>query len=241
MADDIHFLVFKDNLSPRTFRVSLGWISRLGLVFSIILSVTFLASGLAIRNYYLAKTANPIKVQDLEREIGELKNANKSLETKLAAPPQQSAQQAAQPPAQTAGSIEAPPQGVSTLFKSATQLPADSVPIQMVQTTATWKNKTLNVHFNIQYTKGDGGNQQGHILILARGPNTLLAYPEGVMNNSNETSLFNPDAGEYFSVSRFRETTAEFGPVDKPSMITEVNAILFDLKGNILQFARIKP
>src|SRR5262249_21065939 len=67
----------------------------------------------------------------------------------------------------------------------------------------------------------------GRIVILARGPSTLLAYPEKVLNSGSEAALIGPERGEYFSVSRYRETRAEFGPIANLESLQEVAILIF--------------
>lgn len=106
---------------------------------------------------------------------------------------------------------KSPPQLFSALPKSLMDSGlTPSPPISLQNPRIAWKGKSLKVHFNIGYIKGDGGNQQGRIVLLARGKNTLLSYPDSVLEAAGSTNLIKPEAGEYFSVSRFREVRAEF-------------------------------
>jgi hypothetical protein len=111
----------------------------------------------------------------------------------------------------------------------------------MIAPRVTWRGKTLRVDFNLQYTHANKGSQQGKILILARGPETLLAYPDSAFAPVGSPSLVLPDHGEYFSVSRFREVNAEFGPLRSTNVIQEVEILLFNKEGKLIVYQRVKP
>src|SRR6185295_18743666 len=72
-----------------------------------------------------------------------------------------------------------------------------------------------------------GGNQQGRIVILARGPATVVAYPEQAFNPGSSPALIAPERGEYFSVSRYRETRAEFTGFANTDVLKEVEILIF--------------
>lgn len=96
----------------------------------------------------------------------------------------------------------------------------------------------INVRFNLLYTLTDGGHQQGRIVIVARGPGILLAHPYAVIQESSAGFLINPEAGEFFSVGKFREVRAEF-PIPDSSLLSsrriqEIQAFLFSQKGELL-------
>ena len=103
----------------------------------------------------------------------------------------------------------------------------------------TWVGKSLRVHFAIAYVRDDRGNQQGHIVVLARGPAALLAYPDEVLNMADTENLIVPAKGEYFSVSRFREVNAEFPPVRNQKEIREVETLIYDSDGHLLIHRKI--
>jgi hypothetical protein len=103
----------------------------------------------------------------------------------------------------------------------------NAVTVKIQNLKAQWtSDKKVRIHFDLQYVKTDGGNQQGRIVILARGPETLLAYPDGVLNRTGAGSLISPDQGEYFSVSRFREVKAEFGPMRSTSSLEDLEVLI---------------
>ncbi len=102
-----------------------------------------------------------------------------------------------------------------------------------------WVGKKLRVGFAIQYVRADGGSQQGRILILGRGPDTVVAYPEGAVGAAGSPALLNPDRGEYFSVGRYREVRADFPAVASESSIKTVEVLLLSQSGQVLIYDRI--
>ena len=92
----------------------------------------------------------------------------------------------------------------------------------------SWKNETLHVDFNIQYISADGRNQQGHIVVVAAGPDRMLSYPSGVVNPPGSEEMLAPERGEYFSVSHFREVNAELSGIRSPDSIKNVEIRIYD-------------
>jgi hypothetical protein len=102
------------------------------------------------------------------------------------------------------------------------------------------KSNRLQVKFAIQYTADDGKNQQGRIVLLARGPSGILAYPEGVLNEMRAETLLAPERGEFFSVGRYREVINEFDlPPTNPSQWKEIEVLIFQSDETLLLRERI--
>lgn len=130
------------------------------------------------------------------------------------------------------------------LFKALpdqTQTPAGDIPITLGAPSARWNGKTLAVRFNLQYISKTPGGQQGRIIILARGPGTVLAHPSSVFQEVGKDYLIDPNKGEYFSVSRYRETKADFGPISSHDSIKEVEVLVLSSTGQILIHHKIIP
>jgi hypothetical protein len=118
--------------------------------------------------------------------------------------------------------------------------PAD-VPIILGSPSARWNGKTLAVRFNLQYISKASGGQQGRIVILARGPGMILSHPGQVFQETGKDILIDPNKGEFFSVSRFRDTKADFGPISSRDAISEVEVLVLSTSGQLLIHEKIVP
>jgi len=74
-AESITVLVFKDNFAARSFQLPIAWVSRFGLIVGALSGVTLLTAGAALRFYWLARKADPVRVMDLEQEVADLREA----------------------------------------------------------------------------------------------------------------------------------------------------------------------
>lgn len=258
-VNDVTVLVFKDNFSSRTFRIPLSWISRFGFALGACAAASLILLFLTVKYYRMARNSNPVRVMELEGELDELRASYKSVEAKASAASLAAATKPAPAPAdKPAGAASPVPVPTVTVTATATPSAANPVtptratlfsavplsklakmpdpatlPFKLVQSKVVWRKNTLSVQFAIQYTSEDGGNQQGRIVILARGARTLMTYPEKVMNVAGADSLLQPDQGEYFSVSRFREVKADFGPVPTDTLKT-AEVLIFNTQGDLL-------
>lgn len=238
-SNRVTILVFKDNFVSRTFQVPLAWISQVGMGLAAvgILSAIFLAFG--IKYYRIAIKTDPSRVQALEEELGDLRASYELLQNKALSPSQVIANPNA--PESAAGDSVVTPQltrpslfGALPSTQSTTLPPISSLPFRLEQIRTSWRGKSLEVNFNLIYHREDGGSQQGRILILARGPETLLAYPEGSLNRAGHDVLLKPKNGEYFSVSRFRQVRAEFSQFLRKEALQDVEILIFNANGELL-------
>lgn len=234
MSERLTLVVFKDHLSSRTLTVRLAWLRAFALALMSVIGLAVIASALFLNAYRktiaTGSVANSIRVEELERESSELKTAYESIKN-------QALNSAG------GGAILA---GASHSFSL---LPAESVleklpapeglPFRLEGIKAQWKGQTLQIRSAIEYSKEDGGNQQGHFIVLVRGPRSLAAYPDGAFDAAGATALIKPDAGEFFSVSRYREVKAEFGPFAKRDDVQSIEIFIFDLKKRLVFMNRI--
>jgi len=238
--ENISVLVFKDDRTSRSFRISLAWLSAAGIFAGLVCAVALTCAVVALKNYRMAKNASPAKIAAMEQEIEELRKTNLSLETR-----------AHQEPVSTAPPVSVPEtarqQVKPVLFsalppESAAAIPdRASLPISISSPVVFWKKNALAIRFSIQYTKGDGGNQQGRIVLVARGPELVMAYPDNIFNPAGAATLITPSRGEFFSVSRFREVYAEFGPVSSHARLKEVEIMIFNQEGQIIFSEKAVP
>jgi hypothetical protein len=251
--EDVTVVVFKDNFAARSFKVPLGWVSRLGAGVGLLLLSTALVSLVAVKYYRIAHQGDPARIGSLEEEIHELQTTNETLQAKakaaldaaaaavknVAVQPQPTAapvavQPVTPPPTIPTAKAQAVPitAGNVLLFRDlplGVLAPTDpaAIPISVVTPKVTWKGKNLGVRFAIQYSGQSGGNQQGRIVVIARGPSSMLSYPDTVFNLGSSATLIAPEQGEYFSVSRYRETHAEFTGITNPASLKEVEILIF--------------
>lgn len=231
-------MVFKDNLVARTFCVPLGWLSRFGGLIGLILVTCVILAATAARFYELSRKGDPGRADLLQSRIASLQEQLKQAQDNPAG------QSASLPgPADSVGA----PSRQSLLFSAlpaSTQAPPGDpkqVSIRLQNPKLTWIGQKLNVEFALAYSLEDGGSQQGRIIILARGPETLLAYPEASLNGAESGWLVAPEHGEYFSVSRYREVKAEFGPLENRSALRQVQALIFSQSGQLLIEQTLEP
>jgi hypothetical protein len=263
--EDLTVLVFKDNSAARTFRVPMQWISKLGLIAGAIMAVAVLGIFLTLKSYLAAhqalRSADPAYVQDLEQEVTSLR-AKALSQTQTAPAPIVVPTQATTPtvtansnpvplptvtvtvtPTPRHGSSAVAPGGAFSALPSSTEAPpaaADS-PISIYEPRVSWHGHTLSIRFFIQYLREDKGNQQGRIIMLARGPDTILTYPDGVLNPTESPALLAPEKGEYFSVSRVREVKTDFGPMKSTTSLREIEVFLFGQNGRLLVHQSLSP
>lgn len=258
----VNVVVFKDQQVARTFELPLGWLSRLSWAIAGLFALLVGLSAIAIHEYRLARRFDPSRIVDLEQQLRELRDAQgHSTRTAPVTPPQAPTTEALAPPAAgvapvptvtvtltpTAGGA-ASPAGEAPLFQA---LPAGSAlpdatqteqtPVKIQAPKATWSGNSLRLRFALQYTGPANGNLQGRIAVIARGSDTVLGYPDGIFGNGNGTALLHPEKGEYFSVSRFRDTQVNFAPVRSRASIQTLDLLLFSLDGKLLMHQKITP
>ncbi len=218
-------------------------------------------------HYYFENLRNsPGKVRSIESQISELRAEKIKLQAELekaqtqpvAIPNSPAAQ-----PSQAAGQLQdlslgasAPPPGpiiahlsginynqlnsLQLLSAADGSFPDPStLKFQLVQPKARWNGKLLNFKYAVQYAKDDGGNQQGRIIILARGKDQFFVHPKGSIQIGTAGPWLASEKGEYFSVSRYREGQAQFGPAISTSSIEEIWILFFDLEKHLLKIESV--
>jgi hypothetical protein len=248
---NVTVLVLKDNLVSRSFELPVAWFTRLGWMLGGAIGLTVLSLGIATYWGVRYHWTESERVRELELQNETIKNRLAQLDptafqdaTSLT-PTQPTVSAPAPVPSQAAATVVAAnaPVPLPTVALAAPAQPA--APTSAAQASSglnfrlnspqlSWRGRTLQVRSAIQYIADDGGNQQGRIVILARGPDTLMAYPKGVLDTNQAKSLINPLRGEFFSVSRMRPIQADFGPLDADDTFTEVTVMILSQAGKLL-------
>lgn len=234
-------MVFKDNLSTRTFRVPLRWITQFGWLLFLLFLITGTSTGLAVRYFLKSSSANrgnylnSPKITELETQLKEAQARIATLAAKEVTP------EASILPIVNPATVSqsSPLNSKPYLFKGLPdqiQAPPSevAVPIAMTSPVVNWDEKYLKVKFNLEYVSSTPGGQQGRLFLIARGPGVLYTYPAEIIQSVGTDSLFNPNKGEYFSVSRFRETKASFGPISSKKLVNEVEVVVLSSNGQLL-------
>jgi hypothetical protein len=114
-------------------------------------------------------------------------------------------------------------------------------PVKLSTVRFTLDRTNLKFQFFIQFV-GEKGPQQGRIFLIARGPGSLLTYPSSTINAAGVSpTLFSPlEKGEFFSVSRFRETRGSLGPINPQQLPKTLEIFLFSLTGQLI-LAKTEP
>ncbi len=229
MKEKLTLVVFKDHLSSRTLNLSLAWLRRAGLAIIAVILLALVCAGLFFKAYTRANLSSGSalrdRIQELERELGDTKSSYDSLKATLSGKSSVSGGYfAAVPPSALKGSLP----------------PRDSLPFRLEAYKATWKGNTLRFHTALEYVADDGGNQQGHFVLMARGTDKIYAYPENVFSPAGSETLMKADSGEYFSVSRYREINADFGPVQSRSDIRSIELLIFNTERELIFVDRVQ-
>ncbi len=234
MSERLTLVVFKDHLSSRTLTIRLAWLRAFGLALLSVIGLAVIAAALFFNAYRktigTGSVANTLRVEELEKEAAESKAAYEAIKSQALS-------------GATGGAILAGGGSSFSLLPAESvleKLPApDTLPFRLEAIKAQWKGSTLQIRSAIEYSKEDGGNQQGHFMIFVRGPQSLSAYPDGAFDAAGTATLIKPDAGEFFSVSRYREIKADFGPFARRDEIQSIEILIFDQKKRLIFLNRI--
>jgi len=252
--DQLTVLVFKDNFTARTFRIPVKWVNQFGWLLAVSFLTAFLCIGIAVqvsvsratRSHFQSSNQDPqaqLRIHDLETQLKDAQDRIQTLSiSNTAAPPAENSDAPVIDPALL--SVSSPISSKPFLFRALPdqiQPAPTEVPITLGAPSARWNGRTLAVRFNLQYVSKNPGGQQGRIVILARGPGMVLAHPSQVFQEVGKDVLINPNKGEFFSVSRYRETKADFGPILTHEDIKEVEVLVLSSTGQMLIHEKIIP
>ncbi len=228
MSDRLTLVVFKDHLSSRTLTVRLAWLRAFALALLSVIGLAIIAAALFFNAYRKTLSssgvATGIRVEELEKDLAETRLAYESVK-------QQALNQAGD-------------NGLAGAQYSFSLLPAESVleptpsreslPFRLEKMKAEWKGQRLQIRSAIEYFRDDGGNQQGHFIILTRGGDSLAVYPDGAFTSAPAPVLIRPEGGEFFSVSRYREIKGDLGPFARRNDVTSVEIFIFDPRKRLI-------
>lgn len=216
----------KDHWHARSFRVSLPRLYR--WIFAWLLTLLLLA-GLSVGLFFLwakskTQTSDPETAQKLkqaEQQTTTLEAENQELRNTLkkAAP--------------TAGNPEFSLLPLETFVAGIT--PRDQLPFKVIPPNVAIKNSELVFSTALEYTKNDGGSQQGHFLILAAG-NSLTTYPAKNFGLKEGKPVLDPESGEYFSVGRYREINAKFTGVTNKAQVQTFAIYIFNKVSKLIYY-----
>ena len=237
MNEKLTVVLFRNHLTSRTFEVSLKKLERIGISFVIAIflalfsALFFVRAGVKMMNTEGGRSLQ--RAEELEKQLAEMRTSYEALQSHISG-------------TSNPGSAITPSSMRSILFTSIptaslrSPIPSrDSLPFRLDSLKAHWQGNFLNVTTAIEYTRGDEGTQQGNFFLMAQGPQNLYAHPEGAFGEAGAETLMEPESGEYFSVARYREVRARFGPVERHDQITNISILLFDRNKNLIYFDRI--
>ena len=236
--------VHQGALNPRTFKIPLSWVHRMTGLGWALAALSLFSSLYAAREYFSERTARPELVAALENEVQELKIALEKKGTSLtpvasspenSAAPQDPKASEQRPPEAPGTPMEGKPGVWSGLAEQiATPPPGASPPIRLEDGKLAWQGKYANFSITVLFRDPGRGSQQGHLVALGRSNDRIFSHPEGVLNVSSGSALFDPERGEYFSVSHFRSLRFRLGPFDSPEQLKEVQVFAFDLNNKLI-------
>ncbi len=219
----------------------------------IVIAITLVIAGLGYlsAHYYLENLkSSPQKLRDYESQLASIKAERDRLTSELEKENESAVDETQDPnasnePPPPATPGENPVSSAKTIINSVNSLQwvnvpegsfpgADQLRFRVLEPKLKWKGRYLHLRYAIQYTKNDGGNQQGRILILARGKDQVFVHPKGTLQTQLSGPWLTPERGEYFSVSKYREGNAEFGPVASTSAIDDVLILIFNSDKQLL-------
>lgn len=216
---DLGVLVFSEDLPSRTLKLPKKWFPVLGYLFfcsAVIALTTTATSVFYFRKYRALKQGAPTHLAP-------------QTESKPSTPPPPAKEEAPfkndEPLAPAINSAD-----FAYFGKKAVAAPKINITAPKLE----WNGQSLDVKFQIQYIATDGLNQNGRIVLVARGNGIILTYPKTVITKPGVDSPLTINQGETFSVGRFRQVQASLGPITQRDSIYSLEVFIFDREGNLL-------
>lgn len=233
LSDDLTVVLLRGNGSPRTFRLSLPALQRslttLGFFFAIAVVAAVLLLVLNIFRFSTDHTQHSAaapsaptssskaseendprkEIEDLRADITRL-NAIANSRKDLA--------------------VGSNPGLIQFFGPASVMQPNESLQVKNVKVVHGGKDD-LYVDFELHNVNEEPKPIRGYIVVLAKTPSQLLAYPEGVFSTAQNIVL-DFTKGETFGVTRFRQVRAQFpGLAGKKA---KFEALLFANDGTVL-------
>jgi hypothetical protein len=208
--------IFHETSAPKTFEVSFKFLQQFSFLISSIVLFAFACFFLCLR-FIIHGSAFSSRPQTSEMKITELHKQVQSLELALKE--------------KTASGNS---WGNLLLFPKEylTELPdQEFLPFSIIEPKVHIEKTELLIQFALEYIQ-DKGNQQGKIIVILKGSGNYFCYPESALQGNNDSFLIDPKAGEFFSMSRYREVRAHFHmqPKSNVDYILEIYIFNKDLK-----------
>jgi hypothetical protein len=241
--------VHHENLNPRTFRVPVRWIHQASWMAWLLVSLTLASGAYSIREFFSQRSARPEVLSELENEVQNLKIALEKkgsssapgVSTPAGAPLQDSKATDVRPSPAPGLPLDGKEGVWNGLAEQITVPPAGTeASIRFEDARIEWQGKYAIFNLNVLYRDPGKGSQQGHLVALGRSNDRIFAHPEGVLNTSSGSALFDANRGEYFSVARFRVLKTRFGPFESNDQLREVQVFAFDLNNKLIRIQTYK-
>lgn len=228
LSNDLTLVLIRGNGAPRTFNLPLPKLKRnivlLAGIFLILATTSCVFAALYIHQNYLASTPPVMTEEDRVR----LESVN-DLSANLA-----DAQAALESRKKLhMGENDKGGTPVTLLGPTSTILANSPVQIDKPTVKRQQGSADVTIEFNLQNTRPDQDRIRGYIVILAKTPKSVYAYPEGAIS-IDENILVNFAKGETFGISRSRATVATFHDVKAEKGELSFQIFIFSHTGQIL-------
>lgn len=232
-TNDVTLVLIRGNGSPRTFNLPLPKLRRnllllAGLVFGLA-TASLVLSILYLRGRYTVAPITQISEVDRQR----LENTNELTEelAKAQAALEGRKKLVSEPGKKTDTPIN--------MLSSVSSLAADP-PVQINRPVIRRleNSRDVTIEFELQNRNPEQSRIRGYIVILAKTPSGVYAYPEGAFS-IDENVILNFAKGETFGISRFRTTVATFSDLRAERGKLAFQIFVFSSTGEILNMLHV--
>jgi hypothetical protein len=263
-SEDLTVVLIRGNGSPRSFRLSLKALHRsltaLGFLFALSVLASVVLLGISISGpgtAGLLASQQPEQAEQSEEGVLEEDETGQAGRWGIFRPREPARddselqqevtglrQDIARLNAQLEGRRELPDQAsvLLQLLGPRSSLVPEAQSMMRVRNPVTVRDqatKQLLLDFELHNVDPRQRQERGYIVVLAKTPDVLVTYPEGVLS-PGQNILVDFTKGETFAVSRFRQARATFplGPLD--SRKTSFQILLFGMDGKLIANAHVE-